>query len=677
MDDKLKLGFPETKIYLIFILMLSFIIGYYDRFISILALGLSLYLLYYNAVVTKNKNSKLLIELKNLSLEMDEASKQTMLDFPVALCIVDAHGNIKWHNKMLTSLFNRENMIEKNITMYLKDYDFSSLIPQDNQESKLFSDFPISGKYYDIQTINLTKNTKRSSKYAIYFFDISNEKDLLLQYNSIKPCILQLQIDSYDEVINSTSDEFKSILSADIERRLKLWVDKFQGILVRISDERYVAILTQPNLSKMEEDKFSILDEVRDVELSNSIPVTLSIGVSSFDNNLQETNKNAISSLEMATSRGGDQAVYKKDEKTLFYGGKSKAVEKKTRVRARIVGHALRDLIQNSSNVLVMGHTNPDMDAIGSAIGVCNICKILGIKANIILENSNPSIGIMYQSIREDENYKDIFISHEQSKKLLTNNTLLVVVDTHRPSFTEYPKALENAKKIVFIDHHRRGVEYIENAVLSYHETYASSASEMVTELVQYTKDYATLDSIVATCLLAGITLDTKNFTKKAGVRTFEAAAYLRKNNADSVEVKKFFQGDYEGFLIKARSIKNASIYREHIALTVCDENLDSPNLIAAQIADELLNIQGVKASFVVASGKDNKAYISARSFEDINVQVIMEKLGGGGHIDTAGAQIEYTDLEEAINLIKKSIDEYFDDDKEDEEKIKTERILS
>lgn len=663
MEEKLKFGFPENKIYLVFIFLLTVLFAYFDLFIAACSLTILIYFIYYNTVVIKSKNTKLLVDLKNLSLDMDEASKQTMLDFPVSLCIVDNQGQIGWHNKMLANLFNKDNMIEKNIDMYLKDYDFHEIIPKDGEDFKLLKDIKVSGKTYDIETINLTKNSNRSSKYAVYFFDVTKEKELLQKYNSIKVAVLHFQIDGYNEVLNSTADEFKAILSAEIERRLKIFIDKYNGIITKFSSERYVAMVSEPALYNMEEEKFVILDEVRDIELSNTIPVTLSIGVSNYDDSLQETNKNALSSMEMALSRGGDQAVFKKDEKTLFFGGKSKAVEKKTRVRARIVGHALRDLILNSSNVLVMGHTNPDMDAIGSAIGIISICNMLGVKSSIILEKSNSSIDVMHEYILNNPLYKNVFVNHDAAKKLIKDNTALVVVDTHRPSFTEMPEALELSEKIVFIDHHRRGIEYIENAILSYHETYASSASEMVTELIQYVKDYAVIDETVATCLLGGITLDTKNFTKKAGVRTFEAAAFLRKNNSDLVAVKKFFQGDYEGFLLKADAIKNVEIYNNTIAITTCDKHLQDPSLAAAKIADELLNIHDVTASFVIATGTDDKAYISARSFDSINVQVIMEKLGGGGHLDTAGAQIPMEDLKEVIEKIKNAIDEYYNEE--------------
>lgn len=667
MDEKIRFAFPENKIYLAFIFLLALILAYFDLFIAIFAFIIFLYFIYYNTIVIKSKNTKLLVELKNLSLDMDEASKQTMLDFPVALCIVDTQGNITWHNKTLASLFNKENMIEKNIAMYLKDSDFLSMTPGEDTDSKTIKDVSISGNTYDVMTITLTKNSQKSGKYACYFFNVSREKELIDKYNSIKVAILHFQVDGYTEVLNSTQDEFKAILSAEIERRLKIFVDKYNGIINKFSSERYVAIISEPSLYKIEKEKFSILDEVREIELSNTIPVTLSIGVSNFDETLQETNKNALSSMEIALSRGGDQAVFRKGEKTLFFGGKSKAVEKKTRVRARIVGHALRDVITNSSNVLIMGHSNPDMDALGSAMGVVNICNLLNVKSSIILEKSNPSIEIMYQHIIKDPIYKDIFIKHEPSKKLMSQSTTLVVVDTHRPNYTEMPEALDLVKKVVFIDHHRRGVDYIENATLSYHETYPSSASEMVTELIQYVKDYPVIDEIVATCLLAGITLDTKNFTKKAGVRTFEAAAFLIKNNSDPISVKKFFQGDYEGFLLNAEAIKNVEIYHKNIAITSCDKELDSPGLIASKIADELLDIHDVTASFVVASGKDDKAYISARSFDSINVQVIMEKLGGGGHIDTAGAQIQNATIDEAKEKIKNAIDEYYEDQKIEE----------
>lgn len=666
MEERFKFSFPEGKIYLIFIFVLSAIIFYYDRAIGTLAAVLLLYLFYYNFRTVKTKSNTLMTELKNLSIDMDVATKQTMLEFPVALAIVDQNGFILWHNMAMADLFDFQNMIDKNIAIFIRGHNFAQVIPDENEEKKVIEDFELQNSSYDLHSILLRDENHQKKRYALYFFDKSRQKNLEDMYINVKPAIMQIQIDSYEEVLNSTPVEMRGMLMTQIDGRLRSWIDSASGILTRYADDRYVSYVTEKQLNEFEENKFSILDDLREIELSNTIPVTASIGVSDFETSLSETNKNATSSLELALGRGGDQAVSRRGEKTFFYGGKSKAVEKQTRVRARIVGQALRDLILSYDEVLIMGHANPDMDALGSAIGIANICKILGRDFNIILEKPNPSIELMYEDIMNDGTFMDTFIGHDQARKALKNSDiLLIVVDTHKPSLTEYPDALELAHKIAFIDHHRRGVEYIENAALSYHETYASSASEMISELVQYVKESAIIEKITANCLLAGITLDTKNFTKKTGVRTFEAAAYLRKNQANILTVKKYFQGDYEGFIIKAKAIKNVELYHNSIAITYCEDVMETPSLMAAQIADELMEIKGVKASFVVAEGRDGVKHISARSLEEINVQIIAEILGGGGHLDTAGAQLSNVSIEEAIEKVKLAIDEYFDENDE------------
>lgn len=665
MNKKNKFAFPESKLYLVFIFILAATLLYYDRLMGLTALFVLIYLIYYNYDQIKSKNSAFLADLKNLSLEMNLIAKNVMLDFPLPLCVMDKNGVILWHNTALAELFSQKSLMDKNMSYHLKSYDIYRFLPNDKEEEKKVDDFKIKDKTYVVKTLSLKRKGEEAQKYAMYFFDVTYEKKLLEMYNHIKPVVMNIQIDSYEEVMNSTLDENKGMLMTQIDKHLRGRVEAKNGMLFKYANDRYVAVLSEKYLNEMENEKFAILDEIRDIEMSNSIPVTISIGVSGYDTDISETNKNSISALEMALARGGDQAVLKKDEKMFFYGGRTKAVEKQTRVKARIVGHALRDLILSSERVLIMGHKNPDMDALGSAMGIANICRILKKTFYIIMDKTNTSIEVMYDDIMADGIYKDAFVNHEQAKRILqgASNTLVVVVDTHRTSSTDFPPALDIADKVAFIDHHRRGMEYIENAALSYHETYASSASELVTELVQYIKDNPAMDKIAANCLMGGIMLDTKNFSKKAGVRTFEAAAYLKKKGADVLQVRKYFRGDYDNFLIKARAIKNVELYRENIALTSCEDISENPALIASQIADELLEITGVEASFVAANIDGNTVHISARSFENMNVQLICEKLGGGGHLDTAATQLKGISTDEALIKVKNAIDEYFDEE--------------
>ena len=372
----------------------------------------------------------------------------------------------------------------------------------------------------------------------------------------------------------------------------------------------------------------------------------------------------AISALDLALGRGGDQAVIKRKDKSIFYGGKSKAVEKKTKVRSRIIGHALKGLILDSNDIYIMGHKYPDLDSIGAAVGLFNICKNLNRKCKIILNATNYSIDSYLDSLKKSEFYRNAFITGEEAIKYCNKNSLILVVDTHRPNYTECEELLKLSERIAVIDHHRRGIEFIENVVLMYHETYASSTCELVTELIQYIDEKINIDKLGAEGLLSGITLDTKNFSFKTGVRTFEAASILRKLGADTTCVKKLFQGDLDQFIAKAEIIKNAKIIAEEIVLSYCPNNTINSQIVVAQGADELLNIKGIKASFVLGKGNNNTIFVSARSLGDINVHILMEQLGGGGHMDIAGAQLKIESISEALSIVESVILKYLEEEK-------------
>lgn len=653
MKDKIKFNFPEVNIYMAFIFTLCLIISYYDFIIGIFTLLILIYIFYFNARIIRLKASSLMVNLRNLSIDMDETAKQTLLEFPVAMAIVDEHTNIIWSNPIIYGMLKRDNLIGTKLSEYLCDINFSYYFGSEQDELHVAEGYRIGHGYYDIRIIKLPIQNGLEKKYIIYFFDVSKQIELKEVYDNSKPAVLSIQIDGYDEVMNSTPDDFRPLMQSDVERRVRLYIEQKNGIFTKRSSSKFLGIITDFDLREMENSKFSILDDVREIDFSNTVPVTLSIGVSSFESNLIETNKNSLAALEIALGRGGDQAVCKIDGKTVFYGGKSKEVEKKTRVKARIVAHGIKDLVESASNVLIMGHAYPDLDAIGSSIGVHMICKMLNKDSNIILDNSNASIEELYQDIIAQEGYKNVFVSHQKAENMVGDDTVLFVMDTHRPSSTEYPDIISRVKRVVLIDHHRRGIEFLDDAFISYHETYASSTCEMVTELLQYIKEPANLDVVTANSLLAGITLDTKNFSFKTGVRTYEAAAFLRRNNADPVRVKMYFRRDYESFITNANSVKNAEIVDNIYAISKSDKKIANTSLIASQIADELLNIQGVEASFVVMLRPDNVVHVSARSLDKINVQLIMEKLGGGGHIDTAATQIKGKSVEEVTQMLK------------------------
>ena len=656
MKTSLKINIPESKAYLLIIGILSITLLYFNLYIGSAALLLLLYLIYYNHKIISKRNLQWVEYIETLSMDMDKTAKQTLIDFPLPLCILNNTGNLTWYNGKFSKLVKQNDMIEKPIDEVVPSIMLDNFTKSDTTNMQTHTQ--IGNKIFDIK-YNIIENENHEKSFALYFFDVTEFNELKTAYEMEKPVIINLQVDSFDEVLDSASEDVRPIIEAEVERTIKLWANKHSGAFRKITKDKYLAFMDEKALRDLEADKFSILDEIRKIDHGNSLPLTLSIGAASMASDLSSTYKNSITSLDLALGRGGDQAVIRRDERSIFYGGRSKAVEKKTRVKARIIAHALRDLINESESVIIMGHHNPDLDSIGSAIGMYGICKMLSKKAHIVLDHPNSSIDVLYDRLKANDNFKSVFMAKEEALRVMTPSTLLIVVDTHRPSFTEHPALLDISERIVLIDHHRRGVEFIDKAVLVYHETYASSASEMVTELIQYVKDRPYIDTLIAESLLSGITLDTKNFTFKTGVRTFEAAAFLRKFGADTIAVKQLFQGDLDSFLVKAEGIKNAKILGGSIAITSCPENLENPSLIAAQIADELLNIRGVKASFTVAKRSDGLVFISARSLSDVNVHMLMEKLGGGGHIDTAGAQLKDVSTEEAVEKVEELIMEF------------------
>lgn len=660
MKDKLgfKLYLPETNIYIIIIGILSSIILIYNFYLGVAFLVLFIYLLYHNWKVIDTRRDEWTKYIESLSIDIDDATKKAILNLPIPLCILEFDGSINWYNNKFLNMIRKKDILEKNIEDIIPDLNLRKAL---NENKELYTEVDFQDKKYNV-IYNIVKSERDGNiKYLImvYWIDKTEYVNLLNKYEEEKPVILLIQIDSYDEVLQSAKEDVRPLITAEVERTLNSWASELKGAFRKNSKDKYTLWINAKDLETLEVDKFSILDEIRQIDHGNTLPITLSIGIGVMGETLQQNLKYAISALDLALGRGGDQAVIKIKDKSIFYGGKSKAVEKKTKVKARLIAHALRDLIHDSHDIYIMGHKYPDLDAIGASIGIHSICKSLSRKSKIVLNSSNSSIDIFMDNIKKSDEYKNVFISKEEAIKHCGRNTLIIVVDTHRPSFTECEELLKISEKIIVIDHHRRGVEFIDNAVLMYHETYASSTCEMVTELIQYIGEKTNIDRIVAEGLLSGITLDTKNFTFKTGVRTFEAASILRKMGADTTSVKRLFQGDLEYFIAKAEIIKNTKIIENKIAISFCSDNILNSQLAAAQGSDELLNIKGIKASFVLGKGKDNIIFISARSLGDINVHILMEKLGGGGHIDVAGAQLKNMSFEEALETVEKLIMEY------------------
>ncbi len=600
--------------------------------------------------------------IETLSLSMDHSTKQAITNLPIALCMCKTNGTITWYNKRFTALAMKKGLLGTKIQKVFEEIDMKDVSQTGENVSKRLE---IGERKYRLVYYVVPTSKKDGGMVMLYFLDETRYESLRNEYQSTKTGIILVQVDSFDEILDKVEDANRPVLEAEVERQLKVWAENYDAAIRKINKDKYFVLVDEQNLEAMEDNKFSILDEIRAIDMGNSLPVTLSLGISPREETILQTHETAVSALDLALGRGGDQCVIKRNERFTFYGGKSKAVEKKTRVKARIISYALKDLIRSSDHVLIMGHTYPDLDALGAAMGAYSICRILKKTANIVMNHSNSSIDSLYDRIKCEKGMEDIFVDHEKAKHLATNNTLLIVVDTHRPMLTEQPELLDICEKIVVVDHHRRGVEFIDKSVLVYHETYASSASEMVTELIQYIADRPVLRELEAEALLAGIMLDTKNFSFKTGVRTFEAAAFLRKAGADTVEVKTFFQGDVDSYMRIAEVVKNAKIIDGKIAISHCAEQVENAKLIASKVADELLNIKGVVASFVLTKAEGGMIQISARSLGKMNVQVIMEKLGGGGHLDTAATQMNTT-MEDAMDQLEDSVMEYLNEEEKE-----------
>lgn len=637
----------------IFMIAVSILLMFFNILVGCVALLFAGIVIKIQSDDEKKQQKEMDSYLETFTMTMDYRTKQSISNLHMPLCMVNSKGIIVWYNKKLSEVFSKKGLFGEKIQDYIPEFDINALSEEESGSFTL-------DRYYDriynvIYTVNMGKENKEKNV-MVCLEDVTDIVRLQDEYEKNQPSLISIQVDSLDEVLDSTDEQDRPRITAEIEKQLKQWADKYQMAFRKVAQDKYFAIAREEDLLDMEDNKFQILDDIRAIDFANTIPVSISMGVSPFVNALKETQLISESALDIALGRGGDQVAVKRNDKYSFYGGMSKAVEKKTRVKARIVSYALKDLMLESSDVIVMGHNYADLDAVGSALGVVAIAEMLEKDVKIVLENSNSSIDVLYHRIKNSPKYGNIFISKQEAKNRLKDTTLVVVVDTHRPSLAEYPELLEMTDRVVLIDHHRRGQEFIENSVLVFHETYASSASEMVTELIQYIKERPQVNSLVAEALLSGITLDTKNFTFKTGVRTFEAAAFLRKHGADTVAVKTLFQGDMETFRVKADAMNRVKVIGDSVALTYCEKTMENPQLAASKIADELLNLKGIQASFVLAQDYTDEIQVSARSLGKINVQVIMERMNGGGHMETAATQLRNISMLDAIEKVEEQI---------------------
>ena len=595
--------------------------------------------------------------MSNYMVEYSMASENTQnifsqdLDIPYAL--MDKKGIIAWRNRAFNGLVQKDRLSKKDIHAM-----FENITPSDIENISDKADFhgEYQGKKYRIRITRLY--IEESFVYTVCLFDETDLVDLRIQKENSKFVVGLMYMDNYDEAMESVEEVRRSLLEALIDRKINQYINGFNGIVKKLEKDKFFFIIKKGDLDSAISVRFDILEDVKTVNIGNEMSITLSIGIGYGSENLARNYELARMAMDMALGRGGDQAVVKTEDDIRYFGGKAQTVEKQTRVKARVKAHAFKELLENKDKVIIMGHKMLDMDAFGAAIGIWRIATHLNKKAYILRSDVNPSVRPMIEKFKAPEYPEDLFMSEEKALNSLTNDSLVVVVDVNRPSITEGPSLLKKAKNIVVLDHHRQSSEIITNATLSYVETFASSACEMVSEIVQYISDDIKIKTLEADAMYAGIVIDTQNFNVQTGVRTFEAAAFLKRSGADVTRVRKMFREDAADYLAKAEAIHNAEIYENYYAISECDSaNTASPTLVCAQAANDLLNIKGIKASFVLTLYND-VIYISARSMDEVNVQTIMEKLGGGGHRSVAGAQIKEGSIEDAKNLVKKVLKE-------------------
>ena len=603
-----------------------------------------IYIIIWNIILSRN--------LSNYMVDYAMASESTQnmfsqdLDLPYAL--MDKRGIIAWRNRAFNALVQRDRQSKKDIHAM-----FGSISASDIEDITDKADFhgEYQGRKYRVRITRLY--IEEAYVYTVCLFDETDLMELKERKEGLKPIIGLIYMDNYDEAMESVEEVRRSLLEALIDRKINQYINGFNGIVKKLEKDKFFFVIKKENLDAAIDVRFDILEDVKTVNIGNEMRITLSIGIGYGCENLSRNYELARMAMDMALGRGGDQAVVKTENDIKYFGGKAQTVEKQTRVKARVKAHAFRELLENKDKVIIMGHKILDMDAFGAAIGVWRIATTLNKKAHILLGDVNPSAKPMVEKFKTSEYPEDLFISEEKVLNSITNDSLVVVVDVNRPSITEGPVLLKKAKNIVVFDHHRQSSEIITNATLSYVETFASSACEMVSEIVQYISDDIKLKTLEADAMYAGIVIDTQNFNVQTGVRTFEAAAFLKRCGADVTRVRKMFREDANDYLAKAEAIHNAEIFEDFYAISECDsENTASPTLVCAQAANDLLNIKGIKASFVLTL-YNNTIFISARSMDEVNVQTIMEKLGGGGHRSVAGAQLKENSIEDAKLRVK------------------------
>lgn len=636
-------------IYLLSIILLG-VIWYYQWVLGLIMTFFMAVSFYYSIRTEKTIIHETEKYITTLSHRLKKVGEEALLEMPIGIILFSENYRVEWANTYMNQFSEEESLIGKSL-----DFISEKLIPLVNEDKK--------ETWIELDDFTFQVTHKQDER-LLYLFDRTEQVKIERSYQADRTVLMFIYLDNYEEITQNMDDTLKSQLNSEVTSILNNWSHQWGLYLKRTSQDRFLAIGNNKVLQQLEEDKFSILSYVRELHGEKSNPVTLSIGIGYGEVDLPVLGELAQSSLDLALGRGGDQVTIKdEDGKVRFYGGKTNPMEKRTRVRARVISHALKELIKTSDEVIIMGHKAPDMDALGSAIGILKMAHVNGKEAHIVFDPDDVDTGVyrLVEAIKQDEHLWQYFISPDEANERVTKRSLVVIVDTNKPTMVADERLLYKSEYKVVIDHHRRGEDFIDNPTLVYMEPYASSTAELVTELIEYQPKIDKLSSLEATALLAGITVDTKNFTLRTGSRTFDAASYLRSRGADTIKVQQFLKEDLALYVRKSKLIENAKIYRDHIAIAKANPGDVFGAVLIAQTADTLLTLSDVSSSFVISEREDGGIRISARSLGELNVQLIMEKMHGGGHLTNAATQIDDMTIDEAEEWLKEVLDNHFE----------------
>ncbi len=666
-------SYTQTSLYLGFLLVAVNLLVYILNISS--GLVVTCFTLFYFAVTVSMLlyNKPIIMnELVSFATQYGQIQKVLLRELEIPYAMLDEEGRVIWTNAYFEHVVHQDKGYRRSITGLFPSITKEKL-PDDMEEVDLNLSYEDRNYLVRMKKISMKEMAQNSDiidgdgyegcLIAFYLFDETALTIALQEVDDQSLAVGLVYLDNYEEALESVEEVRRSLLTALIERKVNKYIAAYDGICKKIEKDKYMVILRKKAVSLLKENKFDLLSDVKTINIGNEMAVTISIGIGLDGLSYAQNYEFARNAIDLALGRGGDQAVVKTPDNTIYFGGKSQQVEKNTRVKARVKAQALREIISSKDQVIIMGHRIPDADSFGAAVGIYRIARMLERRAHIVLNEAGTSIKSMTDLFRENENYPgDMLINSQQAMEYAGNNTVLVVVDVNKPSITECPELLRICKSIVVFDHHRQGTEVVENATLSYVEAYASSTCEMVSEILQYIGESIRITSEEADCMYSGIMIDTNNFMSKTGVRTFEAAAFLRRNGADVTRVRKMFREDAVEYKAKADAVSQAEIYRNAYAISTCtSDDIQSPTVVGAQAANELLNIRGVKASFILTEYQ-NQIYVSARSIDEVNVQIIMEKMGGGGHLNIAGCQLNGVSISEGIGILKATLDKMIED---------------